>query len=126
MWKLAFSWITGGGFGMLVDLYNKHKDSAVESERIQAAWAKAQLDAMTSNRNATSGFWEMRLLTFIIGGCFTSHLVAVTLDTVFKLGWKINKYPVPFDEWEGSILLSFFGLTAGVIGIKAIASALRR
>jgi hypothetical protein len=126
MLKLALSWITGGGFGMLVDLYNKHKDSAVESERIQAAWAKAQLDAMSANRAATSGFLEMRVMTFLIALPFVMHVNLVGLDTCFKLGWKIPAYPAPFDQWEGSILLSFFGLTAGIVGIKAIAGAFRR
>jgi hypothetical protein len=126
MLKLALSWITGGGFGMLVDLYNKHKDSAVESERIQAAWAKAQLDAMSANRAVTSGFLEMRVMTFLIALPFVMHVNLVGLDTCFKLGWKIPAYPAPFDQWEGSILLSFFGLTAGIVGIKAIAGAFRR
>jgi hypothetical protein len=122
--KLAFSWFTGGGFSMLTDLYTKYKDSADAKERRQADWAKAQLDAMASNRSQTSGFWEMRLLTFIIGGCFTLHLAAVTLDTIFQLGWRIAKYPAPFDQYEGSILLSFFGLMAGVTTVSAVARTL--
>ncbi|MGX9389644.1 hypothetical protein ACWX0O_01845 [Nitrobacteraceae bacterium UC4449_H16] len=129
MLKLAFSWLTGGGFKMLTDMYAKGKDSAVESERIQAAWAKSQLDAMAANRGATSGFLEMRVITFIIAGVYTLHLVLVGLDTMFGWTWNgspVNAFPPPFNEWEGSILLSFFGLTAGVIGIKAIAGAFRR
>ena len=122
--KLALSWFTGGGFNVLADMYNKYKDSADAKERRQADWAKAQLDAMSANRNQTSGFWEMRLLTFIIGGCFTLHLLAVTIDTIFAIGWKIAKYPAPFDQYEGSILLSFFGLMAGVTTVSAVARTL--
>ena len=124
MWALAFNWFTGGGFNMLMSLYNRYKDSADAKEQLQAQWAKAQLDAMSSNRNATSGFWEMRVLTFTIGGCFTLHLVAVTADTIFKLGWAISKYPAPFDQYEGSILLSFFGLMAGVTTVSAVSRTL--
>lgn len=124
MWKLALSWITGGGAGMLLDVYNKYKDSKDASERRQADWAKAQLDAMSANRSQTSGFWEMRLLTFIIGGSFTTHLVAVSLDTIFQLGWRIPAYPKPFDQYEGSILLSFFGLMAGVTTVSAVTRTL--
>jgi len=63
-------------------------------------------------RMATSTFWEMRLITFIIAACFTLHLVLVTLDTVLTgVSWNIPKLPAPFDYWEGIILTSFFGLT---------------
>jgi hypothetical protein len=122
--KLALSWFTGGGFNVLLDMYNKYKDSKDAGEQRQAAWAKDQLDAMSANRSQTSGFWEMRLLTFIIGGCFTLHLAAVTLDTISQLGWRIAKYPAPFDQYEGSILLSFFGLMAGVTTVSAVARTL--
>lgn len=74
---------------------------------------EAEMEARKAARDirlATSGFWEMRLITFAIAGCFTLHLIAVTLDTVFMLGWGIPKYPRPFDEYEGVILLSFFGV----------------
>ncbi len=83
----------------------------VEIKRLETGLALAQ--QAKEIRLATAGFWEMRLLTAIIAGCFTLHLVAVTLDTVFKLGWKIFAYPPPFDQWEGAILLSFFGIYAG-------------
>lgn len=126
MFKLALNWFLGGGFTALTDIYNKYKDSAVESERTQATWAKAQLDAMSENRKATSGFLEMRILTFLIALPFVIHVNLVGLDTNFKTGFKTFPFPAPFDQWEGSILLSFFGLTAGVIGIKAIASAFSR
>lgn len=61
-------------------------------------------------RLATASFWEMRLITFLIAAIFTLHLVLVGLDTCFALGWKIAKFPAPFDEWQGVILLSFFGV----------------
>jgi hypothetical protein len=122
--KLGWSWLTSGGFTTLSNIYNRYKDSDDAKERQHAEWAKAQLDAMSQNRNQTSGFWEMRLLTFIIGGCFTLHLLAVTLDTIFALGWRIAKYPAPFDQYEGSILLSFFGLMAGVTTVSAVARTL--
>lgn len=77
-------------------------------------------------RLATAGFWEMRLITFLIAGCFTLHLVLVTLDTCFKFGWGIPAFPKPFDEWQGVILLSFFGVQIAGQGIMAIAAAIIR
>ncbi|KRR22180.1 hypothetical protein CQ13_30075 [Bradyrhizobium retamae] len=110
----------------LTGVYNKYKDSANESERTQAAWAKNQLDAMSENRRNTAGFWEMRLLTFLIALPFVIHVNLVGLDTNFKMGIGVLKFPPPFNDWEGQILLSFFGLTAGLLGIKAITNAFRR
>lgn len=129
MWSAVLSWFLGGGFTMLTDIYNKHKDSEIESERNQATWAAQQLAAMAANRAATAGFIEMRVLTFLIAVPFVVHLNLVALDTMFGWTWNdmpVKKFPIPFNDWEGSILLSFFGLTAGVIGLKAIAGAFRR
>lgn len=85
----------------------------------------ARQDARTI-RLATANFWEMRLLTFIIAGCFTLHLALVTLDTCFGLGLHIAKFPAPFDGWEGQILLSFFGLYGAVSAVSSVAAAIAR
>lgn len=129
---LAFllNWLGGGVLKTLTDTYVKLKSSEVESERIKADVIGKQIEAEISARQAalqvrlsTSGFWEMRLITAIIAGCFTLHLVLVTLDTCFAFGWRIAKFPPPFDEWEGTILLSFFGVYAASKGVNALASA---
>ena len=125
-WSRLFKFFTGGAFEFLTNLYNKKKDSALEHERIEAAWAKSQLDAMLQNRIATAGFMEMRVLTFFTALPFVIHVNLVGLDTNFGIIGGVSKWPPPFDEYEGKILLSFFGLTVGVLGIKAIASAFRR
>lgn len=127
--KLAWGWLTGGGFSVLTDIYNKHKDSALESERLQATWAAQQLASLQAVRLATSGFIEMRIITFVIAAIFTLHLLLVGLDTMFGWTWDgnpVKAFPHPMNEWEGAILLSFFGLTAGVIGLKAVAAAIIR
>jgi hypothetical protein len=90
-------------------------DSEVETRRFA-----------TEIRLATASFWEMRLITAAIAGCFTLHLVAVTLDTVFKLGWKVFAFPRPFNEWEGAIILSFFGVQLASRGLSTIASIFLR
>lgn len=73
-------------------------------------------------RLATASFWEMRLITFLIAACFVSHLILVTLDTNFAFGWRIAKFPSPFDEWEGLILLSFFGVQVIGTGVRTVAA----
>jgi hypothetical protein len=96
-------------------------NAQIAVEQIRAEIAQRQI--ARDIRLATSGFPEMRLITFVIASCFTTHLVAVSLDTTFKLGMSIPAYPAPFDQWEGVILLSFFGVQASVVAIRSIAAA---
>jgi hypothetical protein len=130
MWSILLKWLSGDVLGKLTEAYTTAKTSAVESERVKAGVLEKQIEAEVSARQAalqvrlaTAGFWEMRLITAIIAGCFTLHLVLVTLDTCFALGWRIAKFPPPFDEWEGTILLSFFGVFAASKGVNALAAA---
>lgn len=132
MWGILVRWITGDLVGQLTRAYEASLKAANETERLVADATIKDLEAqIEAHRNATqirretAGFWEMRLVTFIIAGCFSFHLLLVTLDTCFRLGWKIPAYPAPFDEWQGAILLSFFGVQVVGQGITAIASAIR-
>lgn len=129
MFGWLLSWFTGGGIRALADAYAKHLDSAVESERTRAGVLKTQLDnALEAQRLAqqvrlaTAGFWEMRLMTALIALPFVVHVLLVGADTCFKLGWKIPAFPHPFDEWEGVIVLSFFGVATVNKGITTIAA----
>jgi hypothetical protein len=84
----------------------------------------AQMQSAKEIRLATAGFWEMRLMTFLIASPFVFHLWSVWLDTQFHLGLRLDKFPSPFDQWEGAILLSFFGVSVVGVGIKAVAGAI--
>ncbi len=77
-------------------------------------------------RLAAAGFWEMRVLTVAIALPFVVHLWLVALDTCFGFTWNVAAFPRPFDEWEGLILLSFFGVYAGLSAAQTWASALAR
>lgn len=130
MLSILLKWLSGDVLGKLTEAYTTAKTSAVESERVKAGVLEKQIEAEVSARQAatqvrlaTAGFWEMRLITAIIAGCFTLHLVLVTLDTCFAFGWKIAAFPAPFSEWQGAILLSFFGIYAGAKSVNAIAAA---
>lgn len=125
-------WISGDLTAAFTRAYEMKLKAENEQQRLIADAAIAdvnrQIDAARSAKEirlASSGFWEMRLITAIIAGCFALHLLLVTLDTCFKLGWAIPKFPAPFDEWQGAILLSFFGIQAVGGGLNAIAAAIR-
>lgn len=97
--------------------YRARLEAANTSDRIAADLAIREIEAGIDARKrahelrlATSGFWEMRLLTLAIAVPFVAHLWAVWLDTQFRFGWEIPKFPEPMDDWQGAILLSFFGI----------------
>jgi hypothetical protein len=129
-----FGWLlrifTGDVVGQLTNAYLKAKDSAVESEKTRASVLETQLaNALEAQRLAqqvrlaTAGFWEMRVITAAIALPFVIHLWLVGLDTCFSLGWRIPAFPPPFAEWQGYVLLSFFGIQLGAKGINAVAAA---
>jgi len=103
-------------------------DADVEIKRLESALALHQ--EATRIRLATAGFGEMRLLTFLIALPFVIHVSLVGIGTNFGalFGWDwalhIPAFPAPFNEWEAQILLSFFGLQAGSIAVKAVAAGL--
>ncbi len=133
MWLL--DWISGGIVGQitkpLVKAYEMKLSAQNEHEKLAADITIKQLEGDMAARQAakeirisTANFWEMRMLTFMIAAPFVVHAGAVGLDTTFGLGWAVAAYPPPFDEWEGAILLSFFGIQAGIVGIKSLAWAI--
>jgi hypothetical protein len=122
----------GGALGeRLAEAYRAKLAAANDGERLAAEQRIAALEAEQAAalrakeiRLATAGFWEMRLLTFLIALPFVIHANLVGLDTSFRLGIGIPAFPQPFDEWEGTILLSFFGFYTAGKGVAAIAGAI--
>ncbi len=124
------SWLGGGVLDKLLTAHSKHQDTAVEHDKTRAKVLEAQISSELERqrlanqvRLATAGFWEMRLITGTVAGCFTLHLLLVTLDTCFAFGWKISAFPAPFDQWQGTILLSLFGVGVLSRGITAATTA---
>ena len=135
--KLMLGWLTGGGIAAIgKELRQARLDQLAANNAEQRVIADVRVKEIEAHihalregaeiRKQTAGFWEMRVLTFVIAGCFAFHLLLVTIDTCFKLGWRIPAYPHPFDEWQGTILLSFFGVQVMGQGISAIAAAIRK
>lgn len=132
MWSAIINWLTGSLLGRLTEAYKAKLAASNETERLVADVAIKDIERQMADRNAakeirlaTAGFWEMRALTAMIAGCAAMHFALVTLDTCFDFAWSVAAYPKPFDEWEGAILLSFFGVQAIGQGVSAIASAIR-
>ena len=128
--QLLVSLVGGPIVSSLLKGYRAKLEAANASDRIAADLAIREIEAGIEARKrahelrlATSGFWEMRLLTFAIALPFVAHLWAVWLDTQFRLGWKIPKFPEPMDEWQGAILLSFFGIYTLGKAVQSVGTA---
>ena len=128
--QLLVNLIGGPLISSLLKGYRAKLEAANTADRIAAELAIHEIEAGIAARAhaqelrlATSGFWEMRLLTFAIAFPFVAHLWAVWLDTQFKLSWGIPKFPEPMDEWQGIILLSFFGIYTLGKTVQAVGAA---
>lgn len=129
--NLIFSFITKLLAGPLLSAYKAKIEAQTDADKLVADIALKNIEAeLEIRRNAreirlaTAGFIEMRVMTFCIAFPFVVHLWSVWLDTQFDLGWMISKFPAPFDEWGGAILLSFFGVQVASNGFQAIAGSL--
>lgn len=129
--QLIVSLIGGPIVSSLLKGYRAKLDAANTSDRIAADLAIREIEAGIEARKrahelrlATSGFWEMRLLTFAIAFPFVMHLWAVWLDTQFRFGWEVPKFPKPMDEWQGAIMLSFFGIYTLGRTVQSLGTAL--
>jgi hypothetical protein len=122
------NWLSGGVLDRVLGYFSARQDARLEAmnDAQRQAHERALSTEQTAKevRVATSGFWEMRALTVAIALPFVAHLWSVWLDTQFGFGWAIDKFPAPFDEWQGAILLSFFGLVGFATGARAIAGAI--
>ena len=122
------NWFSGGLLDKLLGFVERRESerlAAMNSEQQRAHEDRlAARQAAKEIRLATAGFWEMRLMTFLIAAPFVAHLWLVGIDTMWPQPWNVEKWPAPFDEWEGAILLSFFGVSVVGTGIKAVAGAI--
>lgn len=127
-------WLLGGGVSAIGDqlrrAYQAKLDAQNDSERIAADIEIKRLEAelaahseAVSIRKATVGQWEMRLIVFMAGFPPAAHFAAVCLDSALPglfPGWTVHALPPPMDQWQGSIILSLFGLAAVKLGAAAV------
>ena len=127
MFGMLFRFITSGLVKKIISVFTGTDDNATQV-------ALAQIDAEIAAGNnareirlATAAFWEMRLITAVIAGCMAAHLFAVTLDTLWtSVNLNIPALPHPMNEWEGLILLSFFGVQIAQRGMSTLAAIFLR
>lgn len=135
MFALISKFFLQGGIGQILSALQKAHEARLKAQNdadrlaadISVKALEAQLEIAKNAaeiRASTSGFFEMRIVTFLIALPFVLHLWAVAADTIFKLGWAIPAFPQPFAEWQGAILLSFFGIYTLGRGVQTVAAAI--
>lgn len=132
----ALAWLTGRGaralLKQLAGAVADRENAATEQARIAAhervEIIKAELESQrvaAEVRKATAGQWEMRLIVFAAGFPAAAHFACVCLVSAFPgtfPGWTVHALPAPMDQWQGSIILSLFGLSA----VKLIGAVVAR
>lgn len=129
MIALIVKLLSGSVFDRLVSVYEKKLQHENEAQKLAADFMEEQMKADLQVRQnakeirlATAGFWEMRLITFMIAAPFVAHLWLVAYDTMrTDIRLDIPAMPGPFDEWQGAILLSFFGVQVISRGFDTLA-----
>lgn len=126
--RTILDWLSGGLLDKFLGFFERREAARLDAMNDEQRRAhEDRIDARKTAKEirlATAGFWEMRLLTFLIAAPFVVHLWLVGIDTMWPQPWNVEKWPSPFDEWEGAILLSFFGVSVVGAGIKAVAGAI--
>lgn len=128
LFPIILNWLSGGLLDKVLSFVERReteKLAAMNSEQLRAHEDRmAARQAAKDIRLATAAHWEQRLLTFLIAAPFVIHLWLVAWDTMWPQPWSVEKWPAPFDEWEGAILLSYFGIIGLTVSTRAVAGAI--
>lgn len=113
---------------------NATRDERLQESRERVAAAQGAVEI----RKATAGYWEQRFLAFVVGVIPTAHFAAIGVGSTFAApfkrlgsipGWLewtlyVPAMPPPFDQYEGPILLSFYGVVGLLGATQKIAGAI--
>ncbi|MGL4309815.1 MAG: hypothetical protein ACRCSU_04955 [Paracoccaceae bacterium] len=84
-----------------------------DGDRLLAESRIRALEIAQANRLATADNPGLRLAIGIAALALSLHLAAVAFVSVFPgLGLTVHALPAPMNDWQGTILLSLFGLSA--------------
>lgn len=93
----------------LVKWLQKREDAKTDAER---AAADVQIEALRG-RLASRDNAGLQWAVAIIAMAMALHMAAVAfVSAVPTIGWTVHALPAPMNEWQGSIVLSMFGLAA--------------
>lgn len=126
-----------GGFGDFMQTYKdikvaEMKQSAdkvkVVKELELARFEKEEQARQTAKdiRLATKDHWEIRFAIGIVVIPTSLHYAFTVLDSIYHFGWEVAPLPAPMDEWQATIILSYFGYGTFRHGANVLAARLLR
>lgn len=106
--------LLGGGIpDQLRRAYEAKLAAANDADRLVAESTIRALEVAQANRLATPDNWGVRLGIGLVAVALCGHVAAVAVASTFPgLGWTVHALPAPMNEWQGTIILSLFGLSA--------------
>lgn len=132
--KLLTTLLTGG-IGKVADTYRDIKIAKVkESTQINNVVKELELkrleneqaahEAAKEVRIATKDYWEIRFAVGLVAIPTSFHYACIVIDSIYNMGWNIQKLPTPLDDLQGTIILSYFGLVSVRHGINVVAASM--
>ncbi|MDQ2067638.1 hypothetical protein Q9295_14770 [Xinfangfangia sp. CPCC 101601] len=93
--------------------YAARLDAATEADRLAAEAQIRALEIAAANRLASPENPGIRWAIGIVALALCTHVAAVVVASILpSLGWRVHALPAPMNDWQGSIILSLFGLSA--------------
>lgn len=110
----ALTGLFGGGLGdQLRRAYEAKLKAETDADKLAADTTIRALEIAQANRLATTDNWGVRLAIGIVAVALCGHVAAVVIASTFpSLGWTVHALPAPMNQWQGTIILSLFGLSA--------------
>jgi hypothetical protein len=113
MIKLLTSLLGGGLAEQLRRAYEAKLNAANDADRLVAESRVRALEIAQANRLATTDNLGLRVAIGIVAVALCGHVAAVAFVSAFPMiGWTVQALPAPMNEWQGTIILSLFGLSA--------------
>lgn len=105
--------LTGGLPDQIRRAYEAKLNAANDADRLTAESQIRALEIAQANRLATADNLGLRAAIAIAALALTCHLAAVAIASAIPgLGWTVHALPAPMNDWQGTIILSLFGLSA--------------
>lgn len=113
MIRLLTSLLGGGLADQLRRAYEAKLNAENDADRLIAESRIRALEIAQANRLATTDNWGVRLAIGLVAVALCGHVAAVVIASMFPgLGWTVHALPAPMNDWQGTIILSLFGLSA--------------
>lgn len=106
--------LLGGGLAdQLRRAYEAKLNAQNDADRLAAETQIEAIKVAQQNRLATADNPGVRWAIGIVALALCGHVAAVVVASTFPaLGWTVHALPPPMNDWQGTVILSLFGLSA--------------